>query len=75
MPFPFGYKTDNGFNDEIQWACCSIRDVNGEDCTAYVGFIVPYTVIDFDTSQVSPYHEEYDEEGNKIVIHRNTSSA
>lgn len=43
------------YNDEIKWAYCSIRDANGEDCTAYVGFTIPYTVIDFTSTSVNPY--------------------
>ena len=43
------------YNDEIKWAYCSIRDANGEDCTAYVGFTIPYTVIDFTSTSVDPY--------------------
>ena len=43
------------YNDEIKWAYCSIRDASGEDCTAYVGFTIPYTVIDFTSTSVNPY--------------------
>ena len=49
-------KTGSGtYNDVITWACCSIRNENDEDCTAYVGFTFPYTVIDYETSNVEPY--------------------
>ena len=43
------------YNDEITWACYSIRNSNGEDSTAYVGFTFPYLVIDYTTESVSPY--------------------
>ena len=49
-------RTGNGtFNDAITWACCSIRNENDEDCTAYIGFTFPYTVIDYEASAVEPY--------------------
>lgn len=44
------------YNDEIQWACCSIRDELNNDTTAYIGFILPYTVIDYEADSVSPYY-------------------
>ena len=43
------------YNDEIKWSYCSIRSANGEDCTAYIGFTIPYTVIDFTSTPISPY--------------------
>ena len=49
-------KTGSGtFNDAITWACCSIRNENDEDVTAYIGFTFPYTVIDYETSWIEPY--------------------
>ena len=49
-------KTRSGtFNDAITWACCSIRNENDEDATAYIGFTFPYTVIDYETSWIEPY--------------------
>ena len=50
-----GKKTDGTFNDVITWECCSIRNQNDEDTTAYVGFTFPYTVIDVEASTVQPY--------------------
>lgn len=50
-----GKKTDGTFNDTITWECCSIRNQNNEDTTAYVGFTFPYTVIDVEASTVQPY--------------------
>ena len=50
-----GKKTDGTFNDAITWECCSIRNENDEDTTAYVGFTFPYTVIDVEASTVEPY--------------------
>ena len=50
-----GKKTDGTFNDTITWECCSIRNQNNEDTTAYVGCTFPYTVIDVEASTVQPY--------------------
>lgn len=51
-----GKDINNNFNDKIDWAFCSIRDDNGEDCIAYIGFKIPYTVIDFDSESVNAYY-------------------
>ena len=48
-------KTAGGFNDTITWACCSIRNENDEDTTAYIGFTFPYLVVDWETSWIQPY--------------------
>ena len=50
-----GKKTDGTFNDAITWECCSIRNENDEDSTAYIGFTFPYTVIDVEASTIEPY--------------------
>ena len=54
-------KTDDGngnitYNDNIQWYCTSIRASNGEDTLAYIGFIIPYPVIEYSAASVSPYY-------------------
>ena len=60
-------KTEEGaFNDEIQWAFCSIRDPNEEDCIAYIGFKIPYLVIDFIAESVSPYYNRDNETSDFI---------
>lgn len=51
-----GKTADGTFNDEIQWNYCSIRNENDEDSTAYIGFKIPYTVIEFTANTVSPYY-------------------
>lgn len=52
-------KDQNGnFNDTIQWAYCSVRDIDNNDTTAYIGFKIPYPVIEFETSMVSPYNQD-----------------
>lgn len=52
-------KIDNEtFNDAITWKSCSIRNENDEDCTAYIGFTIPYMVIDYETQSVDPYDSD-----------------
>lgn len=50
-----GKTISDNFNDAIKWECCSIRDENNEDTTAYIGFTFPYLVMDVEASSVSPY--------------------
>ena len=52
-----GKNIDGTFNDNIRWECCSIRNENNEDTTAYIGFTFPYPVIDFESSSISPYSD------------------
>jgi hypothetical protein len=37
-------------SSEIKYACCSIRDEDGTSTTAYIGFQIPYLVIDFEAA-------------------------
>jgi hypothetical protein len=53
-----GKNIDGTFNDAIEWAYCSVRDKNGEDTIAYIGFKFPYTVIDYEGEKVTPYYTE-----------------
>ena len=56
-----GKYTENStikYNDEIKWACCSVRDENNTDTIAYVGFSFPYTVIDYVGESVSAYYNQ-----------------
>lgn len=55
-----GKVSDTEFNDEIQWACCSVRNKNNEDTTAYIGFIFPYLVTEYTAQSVSPYFHRSD---------------
>lgn len=58
-------KTEDGtFNDEIRWTWCNIRKPNQEsDSWFYVGFEIPYLVVDYKAHPVS----QYDEHGNIIT--------
>ena len=50
------------YNDEIKWYVTSIRDEFNRDTTAYLGFIFPYTVIDFESETVDPYYHRDSED-------------
>ena len=39
-------------NDTIKWISYSLRDSEGRDTIAHVGFKIPYPVIDFETSNI-----------------------
>lgn len=59
-----GKKEDGTFNDEIRWTWCNIRKSNKEDDSwFYVGFEIPYLVVDYKAHPVS----QYDEFGNIIT--------
>ncbi len=49
-------KDGDTYNDKIEWACCSVRDENGEESIAYIGFKFPYLVVDFVSQSVNPYY-------------------
>lgn len=59
-----GKTADGTFNDEIQWNYCSIRNENDEDSTAYIGFKIPYTVVEFTANTVSPYYNRSNQTDN-----------
>lgn len=42
-------------NQAIKWAYCSIRNENNEDTIAYVGFQIPYTIVEFEAESTSAY--------------------
>lgn len=44
------------FNDQVQWASCSIANEDGSSAVAYIGFTFPYMVIDFE-AEVSKEEE------------------
>lgn len=48
-------KQGNIYNDEIKWYCTSIRDVDNNTTTAYVGLKIPYHVFEFVSEAVAPY--------------------
>lgn len=44
-----GKDENNNFNDTIKWISYSLRDGQGNDTVAHIGFKIPYPVIDFET--------------------------
>ena len=52
------------YNDTIKWYCTSIRNANDEDSTAYIGFTLPYPVVQFQAETVDPYYNRSNETGN-----------
>jgi hypothetical protein len=62
---PGKYIDEDGniqFNDNITWQWVNIRDYDesadvDKESMFYVGFSIPYTVVDFDTTTVNPYSE------------------
>ena len=47
---PGQYYDEGGtekFNDSIKFAACSVRDANSHLTTAYIGFIIPYPVLQY----------------------------
>ena len=50
-------KQGDTFHDKISWTCCSIRDTNGTDTIAYIGFTIPYPVIELQAQTGSPYSQ------------------
>lgn len=49
-------KSGTTYHDSIDWCSVSLRQADGSDATAYIGFKVPYLVNEFITTQVSPYN-------------------
>lgn len=45
-------KNGNTYNDSISWATYSFKDPDGTETTAYIGFTFPYSVIDFETTDI-----------------------
>lgn len=61
-----GKVSETEYNDSIEWASCCIRNENNEDSTAYIGFKIPYTVIDFTAETVSAYYNRSNETENFV---------
>ena len=65
---PGKYEEDGQvkYHDEIQYAACSVRDINSHESTVHLGFIFPYTVVDYSASTVDPYYNRSTEDENFI---------
>lgn len=53
------------FNDNIEYIACSIRDANSNESTVHIGFKIPYHVIEYSASSVSPYYHRSDAENKE----------
>ena len=66
---PGQYYDEEGtekFNDSIKFAACSVRDANSHLTTAYIGFIIPYPVLQYTAESVSPYYHRSDAENQEM---------
>ena len=66
---PGKYEDENNnveYNDSIKWYCTSIRASNGEDTLAYIGFVIPYPVIEYNAATVNPYYHRSNSTSNFI---------
>lgn len=59
-----GKNNDGTYNDAIKWASCSVKMVDGQETTVYLGFSFPYFVSDFSADSVSPYYNRNSQEAN-----------
>ena len=53
-----GLDDEGNFNDEIKWACCSVRDNLNKDTIAYVGFKIPYMIFEWETPELLAANEQ-----------------
>ena len=63
-----GYdKEKDKYNDQILWTSCSIRTQDSGACEAYIGFKIPYLVMDWQAKSIGAYEnptiEEKKEQG------------
>lgn len=57
-------KNGDTFNDSIQWSFCSYKTADGLEAHSYIGFKIPYPVIEIEANLVDP--SEIINEGNLI---------
>ena len=69
-------KTDEGeWNDTIKYTWVNIRDdTNAAESWFYVGFQIPYTVIDYNIHSVSPYDAKGNREDKATVVRTDDKS-
>lgn len=48
-------KNGSTYNDEISWVSCSVLDKNAELADAYIGFKLPYLVVDYTAESADAY--------------------
>ena len=59
-------KDGENFNDKITWRYCSVRDENQQETDAYIGFEIPYTVIEWEAQSENPYYNRSNDTANFI---------
>ena len=50
-------KVGNSYNDAIEWNYCSVRDENENDTIAYLGFKIPYMVVEASAESVPSHYD------------------
>ena len=66
-----GKNEDGTFVDEITWTWCNIRTPDGNKSSwYYVGFTIPYMVVEYDTHAVSQYNSEGNYQADTTTVER-----
>lgn len=65
-------KTEEGeFNDQITWTWCNVRrPENNSENWFYVGFTIPYMVVEYDTHSVSQYNSSGNYQNDTTTVDR-----
>lgn len=66
-----GKREDGTFVDEITWTWCNIRAPDGNKSSwYYVGFTIPYMVVEYDTHAVSQYNSAGNYQADTTTVWR-----
>lgn len=66
-----GKNDDGTFVDEITWTWCNIRTPDGNKSSwYYVGFTIPYMVVEYDTHVVSQYNASGNYQSDTTTVER-----
>ena len=66
-----GKNEDGTFVDEITWTWCNIRTPDGNKSSwYYVGFTIPYMVVEYDTHVVSQYNASGNYQADTTTVKR-----
>lgn len=66
-----GKNDDGTFVDEITWTWCNIRTPDGNKSSwYYVGFTIPYMVVEYDTHVVSQYNTSGNYQADTTTVER-----
>ena len=66
-----GKNEDGTFVDEITWTWCNIRTPDGNKSSwYYVGFTIPYMVVEYDTHVVSQYNSAGNYQADTTTVER-----